>query len=79
LVTVEPARTEKLAADPKPTDGVAPSAEVAETRQKSTPVASDATRTRDLRRTVLRGLLAAEEPLRGDTSICGAPWFTGAS
>jgi hypothetical protein len=37
LVTVEPASTEKLAADPKPTVAVAPKALLAKTRVNSSP------------------------------------------
>jgi hypothetical protein len=71
LVTVEPANTEKLAADPKPTVAVAPRAVLANTRADSNP-----SRTRPARsvlepaREKRRRLTARESP-RGDWYVCG--------
>jgi hypothetical protein len=79
LVTVEPASTEKLAAVPKPTDAVAPSALLA-----NSVVESDASRINAARSVLAlaraRGLrpAARESPL-GDSDVRGTPRFMGVS
>ncbi|HEV3321247.1 MAG TPA: hypothetical protein VG147_03545 [Solirubrobacteraceae bacterium] len=78
-MTVEPASTEKLAADPKPTVAVAPRALLAKRRVDRDPSRRSPTRKvlRPARRAERR--LAARESLEGDSYFDGTPLFIGVS
>jgi hypothetical protein len=75
LVTVSPPRTEKLAADPKPTDAVAPRALLA-TRRVVSAVSRKSPPASVLLRALTKGRrLTARESLGCDSYIFGTPEY----
>jgi hypothetical protein len=80
LVTVEPANTEKLAADPRPTLAVAPIALLAKSRPESNPSKKSAPRIAPpstQRRTL--GIPLVELSFKNDAYSGGGQPFTGVS